>query len=149
MDSIFDIRDMVCKELDEVARKGELSAGSLDAVHKLTDILKNTYKIEMLEEAGEEYSHDGSYARGRNSRSYTNGTNNNYRRYSRDDMYSADDDMSMARGGRRGQHYVRGHYSYAEAADAMAKQIGEMMAQTDDAEIKDVLSRAKKKIENM
>lgn len=69
-------------ELDEIARKPEMSAGDLEAVHKLTDTIKNIYKICMLED-GEEYSEatdGGDYGRGS---SYAN----------------------------RGKHYVRGHYS--------------------------------------
>lgn len=78
------LKDMMCRELDEISEKGELSAGDLEAVHKLTDTIKNIDKIMMLEEG--DYSRDGEWeARG----SYDRG--NSY--------------------GRRGTHYVRGHYS--------------------------------------
>ena len=40
MKSMYDLRDMLCKELDEITRKGELGAGDLDIVHKLTDAIK-------------------------------------------------------------------------------------------------------------
>ena len=52
MKSMYDLRDMLCKELDEITRKGELGAGDLDIVHKLTDTIKNIDKIEMLEDDG-------------------------------------------------------------------------------------------------
>lgn len=144
MDALYDIREMVCTELDEIARKGELSAGSLETVHKLTDILKNTYKIEMLSE-GEENSYGmgdwearGTY--GRNTNSHNNGSYRGNRR-----SMDEGDSNSYA----RNRHYVRGHYSYAEAADIMTKKLDEMMKSTDDAEIKEILERAKKKIEKV
>lgn len=36
MKSMYELRDMLCDELDEIARKGELGAGDLDIAHKLT-----------------------------------------------------------------------------------------------------------------
>ena len=76
---------MLYAELEEYAERGELSAGSLDVLHKLTDTIKNIDKIEMLEE-------DGGYSR-EGGGSYEGGN-------------------SSARGGRRGgRHYVRAHYS--------------------------------------
>lgn len=90
MESLHELKEMLCEELDKIAEKGELSAGSLETLHKLTDTIKNIDKIEMLEEDG--YSGDGGWmARGN---------------YSRDDSYDNDDSYA-----RRGMHYVRGHYS--------------------------------------
>ena len=80
------LRNTLCNELEEFASKGELNTGDLDVIHKLTDTIKNTYKIEMYEDGGDsrggEWEADmrGAYGRGN---SYAN----------------------------RGQHYVRGHYS--------------------------------------
>lgn len=69
---------MLCYELDDIAEKGELSAGSLETLHKLTDTIKNIDKIEMLEENGYSYNtnpYNEEYTRrekrdrfGRNSR---------------------------------------------------------------------------------
>lgn len=85
MEKLYELKDKLKRELDEIARKPELSAGDLEAVHKLTDTIKNIDKICMLEEeAGYseamDYGDGGSYGRGS---SYAN----------------------------RGKHYVRGHYS--------------------------------------
>ena len=41
------LEDMLCAELEDIINKGELSAGDLDVVDKLTHALKNTYKIHM------------------------------------------------------------------------------------------------------
>ena len=40
MKSLYELKEMLCDELEEIVGKGELSAGSLDVVHKLTDTIK-------------------------------------------------------------------------------------------------------------
>lgn len=88
MEKLYKIKDALWNELDksETARSGELKGGELEAIHKLTDTIKNIDKICMLEEEGgysengQSYEGGGSYGGGS---SYAN----------------------------RGQHYVRGHYS--------------------------------------
>lgn len=84
MKALYELKEKFQDELDEIARKPEMSAGDLETIHKLTDTIKNIDKICALEEEGS-YSEAGdyegaSYARGS---SYAN----------------------------RGKHYVRGHYS--------------------------------------
>ena len=78
------LKDKLHEELEKIEHKPGLSAGDLEAAHKLTDTIKNIDKICMLEEeAGYSEAMDmdnGGYGRGS---SYAN----------------------------RGQHYVRGHYS--------------------------------------
>ena len=130
--AMYDLRNMLCDELDELARKGELGAGDLEIAHKLTDTIKNIDKIEMLEDDG--YSRDGGYSR----------------RYSRDgdwqsDMRGAyDRDMSNAR---RGTHYVRGHYSRDGAMDKMKRQLQEMLDDADDDSIRRAIQRCMDTIE--
>ena len=112
--------DYVCEELEDVERDG-LKAGNLDSTDKLLNIKKNLLKIEKLEaEMDGEYSMDdgywmaegsyddgmsnrGSYARGGNS--YRGGS---YARGNQGGGYSS---------ARRGEHYVRGHYSRADSMD--------------------------------
>lgn len=132
MKALMDLRDMLCEELDEITRKGELSAGSLETVHKLTDTIKNIDKIAMLEEGGEGYSKgysgDGDWmARG----TYANG--GNYRRGS----YGNYDNGSY----RAGRYSPR--YSRAEGANMLRERINEMMHQGNmSGEERDVLQRA-------
>lgn len=51
------LRDMLCDELDEITRKGELSDRSLDEIDKLTHSIKSIDAIMAME--------DGKYGRGR------------------------------------------------------------------------------------
>lgn len=95
MEYMDKLRDKLCDELDEIARKGELGAGDLEIVHKLTDTIKNLDKIEILEEDGGysqagDWEARGSYERGS---SYRNQRRDSRGRYSRDRgrMYSRSD----------------------------------------------------------
>ena len=130
--AMYDLRNMLCDELDELARKGELGAGDLEIAHKLTDTIKNIDKIEMLEDDG--YSRDEDY----------------FRRYSRDGDWQPgmrgayDRDMSNAR---RGTHYVRGHYSRDGGMENMKRQLQEMLDNSDDESIRRAIQRCMDTIE--
>ena len=121
MKAMYDLRDMLCKELDEITRKGELGAGDLDIAYKLVGTVKNIDKIEMMED-------DGGYSR----------------RYSRDGNWEADmrgnygRDSSYAR---RGTHYVRGHYSRDSGKDNMKRQLQEMLDEADDDTLRRAIQR--------
>ena len=145
MRAMHDLKDMLCKEIDKIAKKGELSAGSLETVHKLTDTVKNIDKIMMLEEDGEE----GYSERGRRRDSMG--------RYSRDGGmmgswevrggygggHSYDDGGSsyaMGGGYRRG-----GGYSRDDGKDKMLHELGEMMEGADH-EQRRILERAMQEI---
>ena len=81
MHTYYEVKDMLHEELDDIVKKGELSAGSLDTIDKLLNAIKNSCKIIMYEE----YSDDGySYARGRGS----NAKRDSMGRYSRDGGYA-------------------------------------------------------------
>lgn len=83
MEYMYELKDMLCEELKHIADKGELTAGSLDTIDKLTHSIKSIATIMAMEDSG--YSRDyvdryrgASYARrGRYSRRGG--------RYSRDD----------------------------------------------------------------
>lgn len=62
MKSLYKLEEKLFEELDEIAKKPEMRADDLDVVHKLTDTIKNIYKIchyEMKEDDG--YSRGGSW----------------------------------------------------------------------------------------
>lgn len=92
MDYLYDLKDMLCDELEEIAKKAELNAGDLETVHKLTDTIKNIDKIDMLEDE-DGYSGDRRMSPydGRRERGYSMRRRRDSRgRYSRD---SAKDSM--------------------------------------------------------
>lgn len=62
MHELYDLRDMLCKELEEYGAKGEMSTGTLDVVDKLAHAVKNLDKIIEKQDGG--YSgryYDGPY----------------------------------------------------------------------------------------
>ena len=135
MEYMDKLKDKLCKELEEIARKPEMSAGDLEAVHKLTDTIKNLDKIEMLEDGG--YSRDGdwemegrgSYERGA---SYRGRKRDSMGRYSRDGRYWPTDRM----------------YSRAEAKDDMMAKLEDMMGSANEQE-RAILRQAMDKLEKV
>lgn len=87
MDKLYNLKEKLCAELDEYARKQDMGAGDLEVIHKLTDTIKNIDKICMLEDEGN-YSNAGEWQADMRGN------------YGRGSSYA-----------NRGQHYVRGHYS--------------------------------------
>ena len=76
MKELHNLRDMLCDELKEYGKKGELSAGSLSTIDTLAHALKNIDKVIEVDENGYSgyypYAYDdgrmrGSYARRRDS----------------------------------------------------------------------------------
>ncbi len=108
---MHELKEKLCEELEEIARKPEMSAGDLEAVHKLTDTIKNIDKIEMLEE-------DDGYSRAGNWEADMRGT------YGRGSSYRGRKRDSMGRYSRDGR---MDGYSRHNAREAMMEQAHEMM----------------------
>ena len=89
MRKMEELKDMLCEELDKITKKGELSAGSLDVIDKLTHSIKSIDTIMAMEDAEGEYSYEYSGARGgRGNRGNSNARRrDSMGRYSRDDRY--------------------------------------------------------------
>ena len=138
MDYMHDLKDKLCQELEEIARKPEMGAGDLEIIHKLTDTIKNICKIDMLEEDGG-YSRDGDWeARGSYNRgsSYRGRKRDSMGRYSRDGM-----------GYRDGRMMPNRMYSRAEAKDHMMDELEEAMAVATTDREKDIIKRAMDQLE--
>lgn len=101
MDYMYDLKEKLCDELEEYARKQDMSAGDLEMVHKLTDTIKNIDKISMLEEEGG-YSREG-YSRegGSYSRDYDREASYRSRRRDSKGQYSREGDYSREGGNSR------------------------------------------------
>ena len=126
------VRDMLCEELDNFGSKGELTAGSLDTIQKLTHSIKSIDTIMAMEDAYSNEmggSYEGSYGsyRGGGSRgSY--GERSGQRRDGRGRY-------SRARGRSRG-------YSYDDAKDEMVEQLEDIMQTAPDKKTKDAIRKA-------
>ena len=132
-----DLKDKLHEELRKIASKQEMSAGDLEATHKLTDTIKNIDKICMLEDdnghsqTGEwEAEMRGNYGRG-----------NSYRirrdergRYSRDGMHD----------GRNGG----GMYSRAgDGRERMIEEMERLMENADSEKEREAIRRCISQLE--
>lgn len=96
MHELYELKDMLCKELEEIGGKGELTAGSLSTIDTLAHAIKNLDKIIEAKEDEEGYSgryYDGSYNRSY-ARGRTNARRDSMGRYSRDGYSRAAGDMA-------------------------------------------------------
>lgn len=134
MKHLEELKESIKRELEKFAKQGDVSVGTLEKIHKLSDTYKNLCKIEMLEEES-----DGGYSEARGGRtrsSYAMGGSS----YDDDMMYSerrgrgrnAKRD-SMGRYSSDGGSYDGG-YSRHDAKDWMMNQLGEMMGDADPKE---------------
>ena len=117
--AMYDLREMLCKELDELARKGDLGAGDLEIAHKLTATIKNIDKIEMMEDDG----YSGRYSRGGDWEADVRGT------------YG------------RGTHYVRGHYSRADSHEHIREQLEAMLRDADSDAMQTAIRRCMEQLD--
>lgn len=132
MEYLHELKEKLCDELEEIAKKPDMSAGDLETVHKLTDTIKNIDKIDMLEDDGG-YSRDGDWmARG----TYDRG--NSYARRKRD---------SMGRYSRDGRMHDRVMYSRADAKDHMMGELEEAMNAASTDREREIIRRAMDQIE--
>lgn len=136
MDYMHELKEKLCDELEEIANKGELGAGDLEIIHKLTDTIKNLDKIGMLEDGG--YSQAGDWEI--EGRAYNRGSS--YARRKRDSMgrYSRDGRAMRYRDGRM--------YSRDEAKDDMMEQMEALMAQAGSEKEREAIRRCMNQLEN-
>ena len=131
MHELYELKDMLCKELKEYGEKGELTAGSLDTIDKLAHAMKN------LDRVIEAYEDDGEYS----GRSYPDGMGGSYARgrYSREGR-------SYARGRMNARRDSMGRYS---RDDGMVDELRELMQDAPNEAIKRDIQRLVDKMEQM
>ena len=118
-----ELKDMLCRELEEITRKKELTAGSLDTVDKLTHSIKSIETIIAMNEAG-------------------NGQSNYYPHMGQS---YADGSMSNRRGQRRDS---MGRYSRDEARHGMVSDLYELMQDAPDEQTRRKFQRFISEIES-
>ena len=109
MHELYELKEMLCKELEEYGSKGEMSTGSLEVVDKLAHAIKNIGKIIEMKEEEDGYSGNYAYR-------YDNGGDYRMNR------------TSYARGrGRNARRDSMGRYSRDEGVEEMVDSIRSMM----------------------
>jgi hypothetical protein len=138
MHKMEELKEMLCEELEKITKKGELSAGSLDVVDKLTHSIKSIDTIMAMEDAG--YSNESGYSyargdgrgRGRNARRDSMGRYSNNRDGSYDDMSYRNDNRD---------------YSRKDAKEELAMDLRELKRDAKDPETAQMINRWIKQLE--
>lgn len=133
MEYMYELKEKLCRELEEVARKPEMGAGDLELIHKLTDTIKNIDKIDALEDDG--YSRDGDWEmEGRGNYSRNGGA------YNRGSSYARRRDS-------RGRYTSDRRYSRDDAKTHMMEQMEQMMNGTQNEREREIIRRAMEQLE--
>lgn len=142
MEYMYELKDKLCKELDEIARKPEMGAGDLEIIHKLTDTIKNIDKIEIMKDSGGysqggdwEMEGRGSYNRGSSYRGRKRDSMGRYTRDGRDDGYS-------------GRMMPNRMYSRDDAKEEMMDQMENLMAMAGSEKERKAIERCMNQLEN-
>ena len=142
MHKLYDLKEMLCEELEQFGSRDKLSSSSLETIDKLAHAAKNVGKIiEMCEES--EYSRaDGRSYRGNAYRgsSYDGGMSN--RNYSMDGYYY-DDGNSYRRGRAANGRFV------SRDGSEMSRRLREMMHDAPDESTRQEIQRLADRMENM
>ena len=134
MKALHDLKEMLEQEIKEISNKGELTAGSLDTVDKLTHSLKSIETIIAMSGDEGEYSQRG----GRGGNSYSDGGNMGggysgyYPRY------------AYARNQRRSSN---GRYSRDDGREAMIEKLEDMMEDAPDEMSREAIRRCVEQME--
>ena len=138
MHAYHELKEMLCNELEELVKKGDLSAGSLDVVDKLTHSIKSLDTIMAMEDAG--YSNDGynGYSGYRGQRRDSMG------RYADGGSYGRYYDDGMNRGGYSGRRYSR-----EEGVSMISQEIERLMDDAKTPEEREILKQAHQKLKQM
>lgn len=147
MKKMYELRDMLCEELDKLTDKGQVTSGSLELIEKLTASIHYIDEIIQMEDGG--YSNGYSNARGRGR-----GANrDSMGRYSGDDNYSNrmsyDYANDYSRDGYSRDGYSRDGYSrgYSRDSKHMVNQLRSMLQDTQDPETKKAIEKCINQIE--
>lgn len=157
MRELMQIKEQVCEEALRMAERG-VNPRDIEPLYYMIEIMKGVLKIAVLEEELEggysrrrggysregggysgEYSMDGggySERRGRNGR------------YSRDGGESYDSYDSGNSYARRGEHYVRGHYSRDEGADHLKREMERLAEEAQDPKVRESIKRIMKQMDD-
>lgn len=130
MHTYYDVKEMLHQELEDIVKKGELSAGSLETIDKLLNSIKNACKIIMYEQYD-----DGEYSRDTEGAGMS--TNRSYAAARRD---------SRGRFTRYNGRYSRG-YSYADDKHGVTDMLRDMMDEASSEEERAVLKKLMRRMD--
>jgi hypothetical protein len=149
------LRAMLCEEIEEIAKKGNLTRESLDILKDLIETEKNIGKIEHYDDEKKMKEglvpYDGGYSQRKYfiDADYQPGMGNSYMRGGRT-VYDVDSNSymymepqySMARGGQGGNSMAMRGMSRTGSKEEMVKELHEMMNEATDSKVKEAIQKA-------
>ena len=148
MRELMHIKEAVCEEAIRLTKNG-VNPSDLEPLYYMIEIIKGVLKIHVLEE-----EMDGGYSgRGRYSMDVYpgdyrdggySGKRDRYGRYSRDGgAYDRGESYD-----RRGEHYVRGHYSREDGSEHMKMELERLMEESSDPKVRESIKRIMKQMDD-
>lgn len=129
MHKLYELKDMLCEELEQYGSKDKLDVGGLEIVDKLAHAIKNIDKIIESDESYSNYYPDGMSYRGTDG-SYAGRMN--------------------ARRDSRGRYSSRRYMDgYSRASEDMVSELREMMDKAPDEQTRREIQKLVTKIEQM
>ena len=144
MEELYKLKETLCTELEEYAKKGKMSAGDLEIVDKLSHAIKNIDKIiEKYDES--EYSGASGYS---NRMNYERGGRGGY---SNERGGYSNENYSMARGrGSNARRDSRGRYSgEGYSGHDMVMELRDLMEDAPDERTRMEFEKFIRKMEQM
>ena len=140
----YDIKDMLEKELEQIANKRELTSNNLEVMDKVVDIIKDIETICAMREAGDDYSHFYPYYMYDDGMDGTSNARGRGRYAKRDSMgrYSSEDGYSG-----RYDRGMRG-YSRDDSKEHMVNELERMERETSDEGQKNMIRNWKNQLKN-
>lgn len=127
MHGIYELKEMLCKELEDYGTKGELTAGSLEIVDKLAHAIKNLDKIiEASEEEGGYSERGGSYRGGSYARAGQGGGGMGGNRGGQGRSYARQGRGRDARRDSMGRYSSERGYSREDGKEQMIMQLEDL-----------------------
>jgi hypothetical protein len=119
MEALYDLKDMLCDQVEEVVKKGDISPSEVEMMYKVIDIIKDIVTIDAMENA--DYSYD-----------YMNESGNSMR-YSRDGRRGRDGDSDGRYSERSYPRRMmsRDNYSRHDEKEYLKQQINELQRKVD------------------
>lgn len=143
MEQLYRLKDALMDSLEELdtLKRSQLQMNELEAINYITDTIKNIDKICMLEE-------DGGYSEGGNWNASIDGTYGNSRKSGRGYSRNSESYNNGSSYANRGKHYVRGHYSRADAKEMTMEHLEKAMNSATEPKEREAIERAMKIIES-
>lgn len=134
MKALYDLKELLCKQLEDYGKRGEISAAVLERVDMLAHAVKNLDKVIEAYEAEEDGYSGADYQDGDVSRRNYDGDNRAYR-----------GDRSMARRRDSMGRYSRGYSRH----NGMAERLRDLMEDAPDDRTRQEIQRLVSKMEQM